>query len=73
MSYEQLRLTMRSLVDPMSGQIELSADRIIQTNSDPGIQRAAIEWKAQGVPALRESLFQPAPLRGIPVRGRTFP
>jgi len=64
-SYEQLRLSMRALVDPMGGKIEDSADRIIATNSDPEIQRAALEWKAQGVPALRESLFQPIPMTAL--------
>lgn len=64
-SYEQLRLRMRSLVDPMGGQVENSADRIIATNSDPEIQRAALEWKAQSVPAFRESLFQPNPMTAL--------
>ncbi|MEP4078479.1 hypothetical protein [Haloferula sp.] len=64
-SYEQIRLRMRSLVDPMGGQIEASADKIFETHSDPGIKRAALEWKAQGVPALRESLFQPEPATAL--------
>ena len=60
-SSEQLRFQMRGLVDPMCGEVESAADRIMAGTRDPGVRRAALEWKAQAVPAIRESLFQPDP------------
>ncbi|MCB1130780.1 MAG: hypothetical protein KDN05_06590 [Verrucomicrobiae bacterium] len=59
---EQARLRMRSLVDPLTGEIETAADRILAATDDPAIRRAALEWKAQAVPGLREALFQPRPV-----------
>ena len=62
---QQIRLRMRSLVDPMSGEIETAADRILASTTDPAVRRAAIAWKAEAVPAIRESLFQPDPLTAL--------
>jgi hypothetical protein len=62
---QQIRLRMRSLVDPMSGEIEDAADRIIAQTNDPTVRRAATEWKAEAIPALRESLFQPQPMTAL--------
>lgn len=64
-TYSQIRLRTRSLVDPMSGQLEQGADRVLATHPDRSIQRAALEWKAQGVPALREALYQPNALTAV--------
>ena len=58
---EQMRLRMRSLVAPMCGRIEQSADRIMAGTSDRDVQLAALTWKMDAVPALREALFQPEP------------
>jgi hypothetical protein len=60
-SPNQIRLRMRSLVDPFAGEIERTADRIVAGTSDPAVKRAAIKWKIEGVPALRSALFQPEP------------
>lgn len=60
-SSEQIRMQMRAQVDPMCGEVESAADRILAETADPEIRRAAIEWKAQAVPALRKALFQPDP------------
>ena len=57
----QVRLKMRSLIDPMCGEIEHAADQIAASSSDPAVRRAAIEWKVQAVPALREALLEPNP------------
>jgi hypothetical protein len=57
----QVRLKMRSLVDPMCGEIERTADQIAGGSSDPAVRRAAIRWKIEAVPGLREALFQPEP------------
>ncbi len=64
-SHNQVRLRMRSLVDPMSGQLERGADRILACHDDPSIRRAALEWKAQAAPALREALDQPNALTAV--------
>ena len=55
----QGRLRMRSLVDPMCGQIEAAADAIIASSDDRAVRLAALNWKIDAVPALREALFQP--------------
>src|SRR5262245_15219931 len=49
---EQLRLRMRSLVQPMCGRITTSADQIIASTTNRQIQRAALVWKIEAVPAL---------------------
>ena len=61
-SDNQIRLRMRALVDPMSGEIERAADQIIAGTTDPAVKRAAIELKIDAVPALREALFEPDPI-----------
>ena len=58
---EQFRLRMRSLVGPMCGQIEQSADAIIAATPDLKVKLAALEWKMDAVPAMREALFRPDP------------
>lgn len=60
---EQIRLRMRSLVDPMTGQIEATADMIGERWPDR--KRATIQWKLEAVPALREALYQPTPVIAI--------
>jgi hypothetical protein len=61
----QVRLRMRSLVDPLAGEIERSADQIIASSTDVAVKRAAIRWKIEGVPALRGALFQPDPFTAV--------
>lgn len=61
-NFEQTRLRMRSLVQPMSGVIVSSADQIMATTSDRAVRREALLWKMQAVPALHEALFQPNPM-----------
>src|SRR5262245_19742585 len=60
-SFEQARLRMRALVGPLSGDIIESADRIMAGTTDPAVKRAALLWKIEAVPALREALFRPDP------------
>jgi len=61
----QARLRMRSLVGPMCGQIERTADQIAAGTTDPAVRRAAIRWKIEAVPALRAALFQPEPFTAV--------
>jgi len=56
---EQFRLRLRSLVGPMCGQIEQAADAIIATAPDPKVKMAALKWKMEAVPAMREAIFRP--------------
>ncbi len=60
-SREQVRLRMRAMVDPMAGRVEEAADAIMDGTGDRAVQLAALEWKIQAVPALREALFEPDP------------
>jgi hypothetical protein len=64
-SAEQLRIQVRALVDPFSGRIEEAADEIIAGSDDPRIRLAALEWKANAIPALREALFRPDQLGAV--------
>lgn len=59
---EQIRLRMRSLVQPMTAAVAEAADQIAASSADPSVRRHALLWKIQAVPALREALFQPNPL-----------
>ena len=56
---EQTRLRMRSLVGPMCGDVEQSADVISDGTNDVNVKLAALKWKMQAVPALREALYRP--------------
>lgn len=64
-SSEQARLRMRAMVHPMSSVLVASADQIIASTTDRGIRRAALLWKIEAVPALREALFLPNPLGAL--------
>jgi len=61
----QVRLKMRSLVGPMAGEIEHSADQIAADTTDPAVRRAAIRWKIDAVPTLTAALFQPEPFTAV--------
>ena len=61
----QVRLRMRSLVDPFAGEIEQAADRISASASSPSVKRAAIRWKIEAVPEIRGALFQPDPFTAV--------
>ncbi len=58
---EQLRLRVRSLVGPMTGRMESAADEIAASTASQTVRLAALEWKIEAVPAMRDSLFQPDP------------
>lgn len=61
----QVRLRMRAMVDPICGAIEQTADAIIAGTTDRAVQQAALRWKIEGVPALREALFQSDPFTAV--------
>jgi len=58
---QQVRIRMRALVEPLSGTIVESADRIMAGTTNRTVRRAALVWKIEAVPALREALFRPNP------------
>jgi hypothetical protein len=53
---------MLAQVHPMCGEVEQAADAIIAGTTNRAMQRAALQWKIEGVPTLREALLQPDPL-----------
>jgi hypothetical protein len=56
---EQLRLKMRSLVDPLCGEIVAAADLIANGTTNHAVQREALLWKIEAIPEMRKALFQP--------------
>jgi hypothetical protein len=56
---------MRSLVGPMCGDLEQAADQIIAGTTNDAVKQAALRWKIEGVPALREALFEPDPFTAV--------
>ena len=62
---QQIRLRIRALVEPYSGSIVESADRIRAGTTNRAIRREALLWKIEAVPALREALFRPNSLVAI--------
>jgi hypothetical protein len=62
---EQIRLRMRALVEPFSGAIVESADRIIAGTTNRAVQREALLWKIEAVPAVRKALFRPDPFAAV--------
>ena len=65
LTQNQIRLRMRALVGPMCGEIEQAADGIVAGATNRTVQRAALEWKIEAVPAMRGALFQPDPLTAL--------
>jgi len=62
---EQLRLKMRSLVDPLCGVIVAAADQISSGTTNHAVQRETLLWKIEAVPEMRKSLFQPDPYTAL--------
>src|SRR5262249_19969664 len=57
----QMRLSARRLGNPARGEIENTADAIFDSTKDINLQLAALSWKIDAVPQMREALFQPNP------------
>src|SRR5262245_16046565 len=55
----QVRLRMRATVHPMCGAVEQAANEIIASTDDRAVKLAALTWKCDAIPAIREALFQP--------------
>ena len=61
----QARMWVYELTSSLAGQIERSADEIIDAAEDSKVQRAALGWKASAVPALHRASFHPDPVTAI--------
>lgn len=66
---QHMRLRMRALAEPLSGEIVASADRIIAGTNKRAVQREALLWQIEGVPAIREAAFRPDPYVPSPIPG----
>ena len=64
-NFEQTRLFTRGQVQPLSELIVTAADQIIAGTTNRAIQRQALLWKLEAVPALRQALFRPNPLGAV--------
>ncbi|MGE9297305.1 MAG: hypothetical protein ACQKBV_13565, partial [Puniceicoccales bacterium] len=60
-SREQLRMQARAQINPITGNVIDTANRIMAESDDPEVQFAALRWKAIAVPLYREALFSPQP------------
>jgi hypothetical protein len=60
-SSEALSARMQALLPPMTARIEMAADQIRNESSDPAVQRQAILWKVNTIPALYGALFSQQP------------
>jgi len=53
------------MINPITGDIVATADRIMAETDDPEIRLAALKWKATTAPLYREALFAPQPLIAV--------
>jgi hypothetical protein len=60
-SSEALSARMQALLPPMTARIEMAADQIRNESSDPAVQRQAILWKVNTIPALYGVPFSQQP------------
>jgi hypothetical protein len=58
---EQARMRVRPLVVPFCSELQAAADQIIAGTANQTIQRNALLWKIEAVPAVRQTLFLPNP------------
>ena len=49
----------------MCGELDQAADEIIAGSTNSAVQRAALVWKIEAVPAARAALFEPDPYRAL--------
>ena len=65
MSPDELRIRVRALAGPFSGQIEALADEIARRSSDPQTRFAVTRFKINAIPALQSTLFEPDPVAAL--------
>src|SRR5262252_103883 len=65
MSPDELRIRVRALAGPFSGQIEAFADEIARRSPDPQTRFAVTRFKINAIPALQSTLFEPDPVAAL--------
>ncbi len=58
----RVRLGAQNLANLYMSTVELTADSIRKLSRDPAIQYAALEWKANAIPAFQRAMYQTDPL-----------
>lgn len=58
----RVRLSAQNLANLYMSTVELTADSIAKLSGEPAIQYAALEWKANAIPAFQRAMYQTDPL-----------
>ncbi len=58
----RVRLAAQNLANLYMSTVELTADSIRKLSRDPAVQYAALEWKANAIPAFQRAMYQADPL-----------
>jgi hypothetical protein len=64
-SPEELRILVRGLVVPFSGQIEAVADQVITLSPDAQTREEMTRFKMNGIPAMQLALLRPDPVASL--------
>ena len=56
-----VRLSAQNLANPYMSTVELAADSIIRISGDPAVRYAALDWKANAIPAFQRAMYQTDP------------
>lgn len=62
-AFSEVRIRVRALAAPLSGELELLADRLSRAmGDDPRLRAETLRIKIDGIPMLQAALFQPDPV-----------
>ena len=56
-----VRLSAQNLANLYMSTVELAADSIMKISGDPAIRYAALDWKANAIPAFQRAMYQTDP------------
>lgn len=56
-----VRLSAQNLANLYMSTVELAADSIIRISGDPAVRYAALDWKANAIPAFQRAMYQTDP------------
>ena len=65
MSGAELRLRVRSLALPFSGELETMADAVAATTNDPALKRALLQFKINAIPQMQDALLRTDPVASL--------
>jgi hypothetical protein len=60
-----VRVWVYELTNLLAGRLERAANDILHEADDAQVRLAALEWKAEGIPALQRASFNPDPMIGM--------